>query len=408
MPALSKSEEVDLLLRVLECSTQSEGWTRILDFIDAKLNCKSFLSEFERNGTPTKEFAGSQSENRLSDLLQPPPFSRGPDALQFLISEAPLLYPYCKTTLEKGEFNGNRPVAGSDPANADLAAGAPNSEASLPADYSLSETPGLISPLNRTETTTILFGCLFTEHTLDSIDVTLANDTFRRISKALAPGLDAYYQIEKERSANRIQSILLSSIACPAVLLSADRTVLGHTTSGIEDLLRSGTAVLRGDKLDFKNKQLEESLQDLLEATRFGKDASANEHGASISPPSATHSVYVEDQESFLKRITVDAIPPPESSAMSASLPWIVLRISRPLELPEDIETVLQQRYELSHSEAHLARHLTMTGSMNDTVDQLGITRNTAKTHLRRVFEKTGVHTQLQLAKLVHRLSGLF
>ena len=59
----------------------------------------------------------------------------------------------------------------------------------------------------------------------------------------------------------------------------------------------------------------------------------------------------------------------------------------------------MQERFELSHSEAHLARHLTMSGSINDTVQELGITRNTAKTHLRRKFDKTGVNTQTPARK---------
>jgi DNA-binding CsgD family transcriptional regulator len=82
--------------------------------------------------------------------------------------------------------------------------------------------------------------------------------------------------------------------------------------------------------------------------------------------------------------------------------------MAEPTGLPEDVELVLQDQYQLSQSEAHLARYLTMTGSMTDTVEQLGITRNTAKTHMRRIFEKTGINTQLQLARLVHKLSDYF
>jgi len=77
-------------------------------------------------------------------------------------------------------------------------------------------------------------------------------------------------------------------------------------------------------------------------------------------------------------------------------------------DLPAEVEACLQTHYDLSQSEAHLARHLTMTGSLTATVGDLGISRNTAKTHLRRIYEKTGINTQLQLAKLVHRLAQLY
>ena len=407
MPVLSKSDEVNLLLRVLECSAQSEDWSHILGFIDDKLECKSFLSVYDKNGSPKKELSGNQSAQKLSDMLKPALPGSGQDALEFLITEAPLLYPFCKTTLNQGDFNGKKPLADRLDPRAHEAAGDAGTDHPKQATAP-PEMPGLVSPIKRTENLAILFGCLFTAHTLETIDIAQAHETFRKISNALAPGIDTYLKIEKERSDNRIQTTLLSSVTSPAVLISAERIVLGQTRSGIESLIKTGAAVHRGKKLHFKNKQLDARLQALLQDIKHRSHQAADKRKQTDNPPLSGHSIYVDDQEGHLKRITLDVVADPENGSRNRTAPWVIIRISRPLELPEDIETVLQERYDLSHSEAHLARHLTATGSLNDTVDQLGITRNTAKTHLRRAFEKTGVHTQLQLARLVHSLSGLF
>lgn len=412
MPTLSKTDEADLLLRVLERATQSEGWASILDSIDTKLNCISVLCEFDKNGLPTKNFDGGRSFRKLHDMLFSGAEQTGDVALKFLLTEAELQYPYCKTTLRKGDFGGNRPVAHSlhtdgvrlGPAQPE------DTSASQDSNAESAESAGLISPLFRDAKSTILFGCLFKEHTTETIDVETARTTFRTLTKVLKPGIDAFFQVERHKAKNRIQDALLLSIACPSVLLTNDKVLLGHAASGLEKLLATGSVRFNAPRFEFKNKQLEAALQHVLDC--FAGSAEPALQSGHIEKTAADQgddqSVWFEDPKGRLKRITVGAVPSTGAGRDGSSAPWIVLKIFETSDLPEALETVLQDRFELSHSEAHLARHLTMSGSMTDTVRELGITRNTAKTHLRRIFDKTGVNTQLQLAKLVHGLSRLF
>lgn len=411
MPSLSKTDEADLLLRVLECATQSDGWASILDSIDAKLNCISVLCEFENNGIPTPNFDGGRSSRKLHDMLFSEPAQRGDDALRFLLTEAELSYPYCKATLRKGDFGRNRPVL-----NHPQKDGGPpgltypeNESVSHGEDSGHAESAGLISPLSRDAKSTILFGCLFKEHTTETIDVETARKTFRTLTRVLKPGLDAFFQIERHKAQMRIQDALLSSIASPSVLMTKDKVLLGHAASGLEKLLATGSVKFKAPRFDFRNKQLEAGLQHVVD-TFAGNTHTALQHGHTDAPAdrSGDQSVWFEDPKGQLKRITIEAVPATGTSKNGGSAPWLILKIFETSELPEALETVLQERFELSYSEAHLARHLTMSGSMNDTVQELGITKNTAKTHLRRIFDKTGVNTQLQLAKLVHGLSSLF
>lgn len=412
MPLLSKTDEADLLLRVLERATQFDGWTSILDSIDAKLKCISVLCEFDKNGTPTNRFDGGLSHRKLHDMLSSRTAQRDDEALKFLLTEAELRYPYCKTSLRKGDFGGNRPVSqsqltdGTGPGLTDHE----NASGSHGVHTDSPDTAGLISPLFRDAKSTILFGCHFKEHTTETIDVELARKTFRTLTKVLKPGIEAFFQIERHKAQNRIQDALLLSIACPSVLMTKDKVLLGHAASGLEKLLATGSVRFSAPRFEFKNKQLEAALQQALDTFAGSADPRhQHEHfETAATGPDSDQSVWFEDLKGQLKRITVRTVPSTGASEDGGGTPWVVLKIFETSELPEALEPVLQDRFELSHSEAHLARHLTMSGSINDTVQELGITRNTAKTHLRRIFDKTGVNTQLQLAKLVHSISRLF
>ena len=64
---------------------------------------------------------------------------------------------------------------------------------------------------------------------------------------------------------------------------------------------------------------------------------------------------------------------------------------------------LLESLYGLSKAESRLCGELFRRGSLPDVIRALGISRNTAKTHLSRIFTKVGVENQVQL---MHRLAA--
>jgi DNA-binding CsgD family transcriptional regulator len=64
----------------------------------------------------------------------------------------------------------------------------------------------------------------------------------------------------------------------------------------------------------------------------------------------------------------------------------------------------LRRLYDLTPSEAALASILVQGSSLKEAAAELGITDNTARTHLKRIFDKTGTHRQGELVGLL--LSG--
>jgi hypothetical protein len=400
MPVLSKTDQAKLLIRVLECSAQSEGWPQVLDFIDRTLNCKSFLAEFDDLGAPTMRFGGQRPAVQLGDLLQAIETEGGRSAFQFLVSEASLFYPYCKTTLAGGRPLRILPEGA--PAAPPAAAEAPDE---TPAEIGrrMHDAPGLVSPIWRTGNSTVLFGCLFTAHTPETIDPAVAVETFRTIVQALGPGLNIYFQMQQVQLSARYQRLLLSEVDGPAVLINANRDILAQTRSALELLDRAEVGTARRQKFVITCMKFEDAL------LKLGADKTPTPDLSATTEKPRQYAVCLEGPKGNLMRISVSPLNRATQTQLPEGETVYLIRIAETREeLPAEIEAGLQTNYDLSASEAHLARHLTMTGSLTVTVGDLGISRNTAKTHLRRIYEKTGINTQLQLAKLVHRLAQLY
>lgn len=66
-----------------------------------------------------------------------------------------------------------------------------------------------------------------------------------------------------------------------------------------------------------------------------------------------------------------------------------------------DLSTALIQAYGLSKAEARVCKALLSGKSAQEAAVALNISRNTVKTHLARIFHKTGVHSQTALLQLM-------
>ncbi len=93
--------------------------------------------------------------------------------------------------------------------------------------------------------------------------------------------------------------------------------------------------------------------------------------------------------------------------------PWappaqrVILIISHSEAPRHDGTTFLVDGYGLTPAEARLASLITeKTPSLREAADQLGISLNTAKTHLRKIFLKTGTRRQSELAILISRVTS--
>jgi len=69
-------------------------------------------------------------------------------------------------------------------------------------------------------------------------------------------------------------------------------------------------------------------------------------------------------------------------------------------------EAVLRTAFGLSHAEARLAARLASGEALESAAERFGIAKDTGRSHLKNVFEKTGVHRQAELVALLAPLLG--
>jgi len=100
--------------------------------------------------------------------------------------------------------------------------------------------------------------------------------------------------------------------------------------------------------------------------------------------------------------VVVRSVPPAEASDRLDS-PAAVVFIGGPAEdVPLARETI-RQLFDLTPAEASLAALLAAGHRLDRAATELGITRNTARAHLRSVFSKSGATRQAELVHLISR-----
>jgi DNA-binding CsgD family transcriptional regulator len=90
-----------------------------------------------------------------------------------------------------------------------------------------------------------------------------------------------------------------------------------------------------------------------------------------------------------------------------ADLPAIVVTITDPV-MPIDVEPeVLAKLYGLTRREADLAVQLSAGLELRAAAVAAGMGYNTARSHIRMLFDKTGARSQLQLVSILRGLVSL-
>lgn len=81
--------------------------------------------------------------------------------------------------------------------------------------------------------------------------------------------------------------------------------------------------------------------------------------------------------------------------------PSVLIFINDPDQQTEAVEERLQHLYTLTPAEAKLAIVLIRGKNIVEAAAELGVSHNTTRTHLKRIFQKTGTHRQSELVKLL-------
>ena len=94
---------------------------------------------------------------------------------------------------------------------------------------------------------------------------------------------------------------------------------------------------------------------------------------------------------------------PGEGFALGPLRPAAVVFVSDPESAPRSPPEILSGLYGLTAAEARLAWLVVTCEGLSAAAEQLGISISTARTHLRNIFDKTGVRRQADLVALILR-----
>ena len=82
----------------------------------------------------------------------------------------------------------------------------------------------------------------------------------------------------------------------------------------------------------------------------------------------------------------------------------VYILFGRERDLSRQVE-IVQAIHGLSRLQTEVTQHIAGGMDLADVANTLGITKNTARTHLRRVYEKVGVSSQIELLRLIISLA---
>ena len=192
-------------------------------------------------------------------------------------------------------------------------------------------------------------------------------------------------------------SELIDGLAASVFLLGADGRVI-HTNAAGHELLRDGTLVqLRGGRLSATDRNSHDALIDALQAAGGG-DVALGTRG--IALPLLSRSG---------ERFAVNVLPMRSSrrslvaAGQGAVAAIFIHRAAQ--EIPTQPE-VIAQTFRLTPAELRVLLGIVEIGGVSETAEALGIGEATVKTHLHRLFGKTGTSRQADLVKLMAAYSS--
>jgi DNA-binding CsgD family transcriptional regulator len=185
----------------------------------------------------------------------------------------------------------------------------------------------------------------------------------------------------------------LDGLSAGMFLLAPSGSIL-HANSGGQIMLASGEVLCApGTRVVATDPNSDHALQEALAAALKG-DSAVGSRGVSqalLARPSG-------------ERYVAHVMPLTSGARRHAAKPYAaaaVLFVHKIAFQTPSAPEVIAKTFKLTPTELRILLSIVQVGGVPETAEALGITENTVKTHLRRLFEKTGASRQVDLVKLV-------
>jgi len=209
-----------------------------------------------------------------------------------------------------------------------------------------------------------------------------------RLAPHLRRASEASYHLAEAHAARAAWEGVLDTLSAGVVMLDQyGRVVFANRTARDLDAARDG---LRLSHAGVSAPAVAATLARAIGLATEG-DSDRTRHGAHIALP----------RRDAPYPLSVNIIPlRRESSWQVSGAPVVLLLIADPAQSADSDDKVLMTLFGLTAREAALTRLLAHGCRLEDAAKQLGIKRETARTHLARALGKTGTGRQVDLARL--------
>lgn len=196
-------------------------------------------------------------------------------------------------------------------------------------------------------------------------------------------------KIESERA---LYAGAVEQLSVSAILLDENGRLLDASARARELLARNDGLRLVDGTLRLAERTATQTLQDVI------AQVLANQRSGGPSLPRALRVARSSGAGDL--GLVVRAVPRNQWSE-GKSVPSVAIFVSDPEQRSEAPQAVITQLFGFTPTEAMLALLLVNGLTLDEASTELGVSRNTARTHLRSVFAKTGVSRQTLLVRLI-------
>lgn len=215
-------------------------------------------------------------------------------------------------------------------------------------------------------------------------------------AKLIAPHIRRAVLIGKTVDLHKVEAAALADtldgLADAMFLVDADGRIAHANASGHKTLAVGRVVRAIGGKLVVSDAEADRALHDVFVMADTG-DLAVGVKGVAV--PFLAH-----DEERYVVHVLPLTSGARRTAGIAYSAVAAVFVRKAALDLPHPLETIART-FKLTSAEMRVLMMIVEIGGVPEVAPVLGVSETTVKTHLQRVFEKTGTKRQADLVKLV-------